>query len=146
MTLDINGSDVSFAARAVKVTKIYGEGDAAVRALDSVTVGFPMGNFTAIMGPSGSGKSTLMHCVAGLDDVTSGQVFLGATEVTSLNDKDLTLLRRDQVGFVFQAFAGVSDNDARAAVDPIVKDYPTVSLKDQTQFKQDLAKQINKLL
>jgi len=104
MSLTSPAASDGFAARAVKVTKIYGEGDAAVRALDSVTVGFPMGNFTTIMGPSGSGKSTLMHCVAGLDDVTSGQVFLGATEVTSLNDKDLTLLRRDQVGFVFQAF------------------------------------------
>src|SRR2546421_29073 len=94
MSLTSPAASDGLAARAVKVTKIYGEGDAAVRALDSVTVGFPMGNFTAIMGPSGSGKSTLMHCVAGLDDVTSGQAFLGATEVTSLNDKDLTLLRR----------------------------------------------------
>src|SRR2546421_8879009 len=104
MSLTSPAASDGLAARAVKVTKIYGEGDAAVRALDSVTVGFPMGNFTAIMGPSGSGKSTLMHCVAGLDDVTSGQVFLGATEVTSLNDKDLTLLRRGQDGVVFPAF------------------------------------------
>ncbi|HEY4410749.1 MAG TPA: ATP-binding cassette domain-containing protein, partial [Acidimicrobiia bacterium] len=79
MTLDMNGSDVSYAARAVKVSKIYGEGDAAVRALDSVTDGFPSGRFTAIMGPSGSGKSTLMHCQAGLDSVTSGNDYLGQT-------------------------------------------------------------------
>jgi len=104
MTLDINGSDVSYAARAVKVSKIYGEGDAAVRALDSVTVGFPTGRFTAIMGPSGSGKSTLMHCQAGLDTVTSGNVYLGGTDLSSLDDKALTQLRRDQVGFIFQAF------------------------------------------
>ncbi len=104
MALDITGTGVSYAARAVKVSKIYGEGDAAVRALDSVTVGFPSGRFTAIMGPSGSGKSTLMHCLAGLDAVTSGNVFLGETDLSSLDDKSLTQLRRDQVGFIFQAF------------------------------------------
>jgi putative ABC transport system ATP-binding protein len=104
MALDITGTDVNYAARAVKVSKIYGEGDAAVRALDSVTVGFPTGRFTAIMGPSGSGKSTLMHCLAGLDVVTSGNVFLGQTDLSSLDDKALTQLRRDQVGFIFQAF------------------------------------------
>jgi putative ABC transport system ATP-binding protein len=75
-----------------------------VRALDSVTVGFPSGRFTAIMGPSGSGKSTLMHCLAGLDAVTSGNVYLGTTDLSSLDDKALTQLRRDQVGFIFQAF------------------------------------------
>jgi putative ABC transport system ATP-binding protein len=94
----------SYAAKPAKVSKIYGEGDAAVRALDSVTVGFPSGRFHAIMGPSGSGKSTLMHCLAGLDSVTSGNVFLGRTDVSSLDDKTLTQLRRDQVGFIFQAF------------------------------------------
>jgi len=104
MTLDISGTDVSYAARAVKVSKIYGEGDAAVRALDSVSVGFPSGRFTAIMGPSGSGKSTLMHCLAGLDAVSSGNVYLGQTDLSSLDDKSLTQLRRDQVGFIFQAF------------------------------------------
>src|SRR5947199_119757 len=104
MTLDITGTDVNYAARAVKVSKIYGEGDAAVRALDSVTVGFPTGRFTAIMGPSGSGKSTLMHCQAGLDLVSSGNVYLGQTDLSSLDDKALTQLRRDQVGFIFQAF------------------------------------------
>jgi len=104
MTLDITGTDVNYAARAVKVSKIYGEGDAAVRALDSVTIGFPSGRFTAIMGPSGSGKSTLMHCLAGLDAVTSGNVYLGQTDLSSLEDKGLTQLRRDQVGFIFQAY------------------------------------------
>src|SRR5581483_6639099 len=104
MTLDITGTGVNYAARAVKVSKIYGEGDAVVRALDSVTIGFPNGRFTAIMGPSGSGKSTLMHCLAGLDAVTSGNVFLGSTDLSSLDDKALTQLRRDQVGFIFQAY------------------------------------------
>jgi putative ABC transport system ATP-binding protein len=104
MSLDISTSEAVYAAKAVKVSKIYGEGDAAVRALDSVTVGFPSGRFTAIMGPSGSGKSTLMHCLAGLDAVTSGNVFVGQTDLSSLDDKALTQLRRDQVGFIFQAY------------------------------------------
>jgi ABC-type lipoprotein export system ATPase subunit len=104
MSLDFAGSDAAYAAKAVKVSKIYGAGDAVVRALDSVSVGFPKGRFTAIMGPSGSGKSTLMHCLAGLDSVTSGNVFLGQTDLSSLDDKGLTQLRRDQVGFIFQAF------------------------------------------
>jgi putative ABC transport system ATP-binding protein len=104
MSLDVSDSGQQYAAKAVKVSKIYGEGDAVVRALDSVSVGFPSGRFHAIMGPSGSGKSTLMHCLAGLDSVTSGNVFLGQTDVSSLDDKALTQLRRDQVGFIFQAF------------------------------------------
>jgi len=79
MTLDITGTDVNYAARAVKVSKIYGEGDAAVRALDSVTVGFPVGRFTAIMGPSGSGKSTLMHCLAGKPTVTESRARTAAS-------------------------------------------------------------------
>ncbi|MCD0450111.1 ABC transporter ATP-binding protein [Actinocorallia sp. API 0066] len=86
------------------VTKSYGSGDAEVRALDDVTTGVPRGRFTAVMGPSGSGKSTLMHCMAGLDSVTSGQVFIGDTDLTGLDDKRLTRLRRDKIGFVFQAF------------------------------------------
>jgi putative ABC transport system ATP-binding protein len=92
------------AARAVAATKIYGAGDAAVRALDAVSVELADGRFTAIMGPSGSGKSTLMHCLAGLDDLTSGQVFVGGVELGSLSDKELTLLRRERLGFVFQSF------------------------------------------
>jgi putative ABC transport system ATP-binding protein len=92
------------AARAVDAVKVYGSGDTAVRALDGVTVEFPMGRYTGIMGPSGSGKSTLMHCVAGLDDLTSGEVWIGDTEVGSLSDKARTLLRRKQIGFVFQSY------------------------------------------
>ncbi len=94
----------TMAARAVGITKIYGQGETAVRALDDVTVGFPAGRFTAVMGPSGSGKSTLMHCMAGLDKVTSGQVWIGDTELSDLSDRQLTMLRREKVGFVFQAF------------------------------------------
>ncbi|SNR82633.1 ABC transporter ATP-binding protein [Actinomadura mexicana] len=93
-----------FAARTQQIAKVYGRGDAQVVALDAVTVGIPRGRFTAIMGPSGSGKSTLMHCMAGLDSVDSGQVFIGDTEVTRLKDKQLTRLRRDKIGFIFQAF------------------------------------------
>jgi putative ABC transport system ATP-binding protein len=92
------------AARAVDVTKVYGKGDTAVTALDHVSVEFPRARFTAIMGPSGSGKSTLLHCMAGLDRVTSGTVFIGGTDITTLSEKALTRLRRDSVGFVFQAF------------------------------------------
>ena len=92
------------AARAVEATKVYGRGEAQVRALDTVTVDFAPGRFTAIMGPSGSGKSTLMHTLAGLDSLTSGHVFIGAVDLSTLDDKRLTQLRRDRVGFVFQAF------------------------------------------
>ena len=91
-------------ARTAAAAKVYGTGDQAVRALDDVTVEIPGGRFTAIMGPSGSGKSTLMHCLAGLDTVTSGQVFLGETELGLLSDRELTALRRERVGFVFQSF------------------------------------------
>ncbi len=92
------------AARAVNASKIYGKGETAVHALDEISVELQSEHFTAIMGPSGSGKSTLMHCFAGLDSLTSGQMFLGDTELSHLNEKALTLLRRDHVGFVFQAF------------------------------------------
>ncbi|MGW1913806.1 ABC transporter ATP-binding protein [Streptomyces sp. NPDC002076] len=92
------------AARVVDAVKVYGGGDTAVRALDGVDVSFPAGRFTAIMGPSGSGKSTLMHCAAGLDTLTSGAAYIGDTELGTLDDRCLTLLRRDRVGFVFQAF------------------------------------------
>jgi putative ABC transport system ATP-binding protein len=95
---------ISVAARATGLVKIYGQGDTAVRALDHVSVEFPRGQFSAIMGPSGSGKSTLMHCLAGLDSVTSGQVFISEIDITKLHDNDLTLLRRDKVGFIFQAY------------------------------------------
>jgi putative ABC transport system ATP-binding protein len=92
------------AARAVDVTKIYGEGTTRVVALDHVNADLARGEFTAIMGPSGSGKSTLMHCLAGLDSVTEGTVWIGETNLTQLDDKALTVLRRDRVGFVFQSF------------------------------------------
>ncbi|MEU1870332.1 MULTISPECIES: ABC transporter ATP-binding protein [unclassified Streptomyces] len=92
------------AARVVDAVKVYGGGDTAVRALDGVGVDFPAGRFTAIMGPSGSGKSTLMHCAAGLDTLTSGTARIGDTDLSTLDDRRLTLLRRDRVGFVFQAF------------------------------------------
>ena len=94
----------AMAARAEGLSKFYGSGDAAVAALDNVSVGLAEGQFTAIMGPSGSGKSTLLHMLAGLDRPTSGEVFLGDTEITSLGDKALTLLRRDRIGFIFQSF------------------------------------------
>jgi putative ABC transport system ATP-binding protein len=92
------------AARARALTKVYGSGDARVVALADVDVEFRSGRFTAIMGPSGSGKSTLMHCVAGLDEPTSGEVFLGDVALSGMGDNQLTALRRDRVGFVFQAF------------------------------------------
>jgi putative ABC transport system ATP-binding protein len=88
----------------VALTKTYGSGDATVTALDRVDVELREAEFTAVMGPSGSGKSTLMHCCAGLDSVTSGQVFLGDTELSRLGDKELTRIRRDRIGFVFQSF------------------------------------------
>jgi putative ABC transport system ATP-binding protein len=92
------------AARAIQAVKVYGSGDTAVRALDGVTVEFPASRYTGIMGPSGSGKSTLMHCVAGLDDLTSGEVWIGDTQLGTLSDKSRTLLRRQQIGFVFQSY------------------------------------------
>jgi putative ABC transport system ATP-binding protein len=92
------------AARAVALTKVYGQGSAAVTALRDVSLELERGRFTAIMGASGSGKSTLLHCLAGLDSPTSGQVFIGEIDITKLKERDLTRLRRDQVGFVFQTF------------------------------------------
>jgi putative ABC transport system ATP-binding protein len=92
------------AARAENATKVYGRGMTAVTALNDVTVDFERGRFSTIMGPSGSGKSTLMHCVAGLDTLSSGRVLIGDTDLSTLNDKDLTVLRRTKVGFVFQAY------------------------------------------
>jgi putative ABC transport system ATP-binding protein len=92
------------AARAWQATKVYGQGDTEVRALDNVTVDFLTGQYTAIMGPSGSGKSTLMHCMAGLDSLTSGEVLIGDEPLMRLNERQLTTLRRDRIGFVFQAY------------------------------------------
>ncbi|MFF8731480.1 ABC transporter ATP-binding protein [Streptomyces sp. NPDC015171] len=96
--------DGGSAARARGLTKAYGSGETAVRALDAVDVDIARGRFTAVMGPSGSGKSTLMHCLAGLDTVTAGQVWLGDTEITGLRERELTRLRRDRIGFMFQSF------------------------------------------
>ena len=111
------------AAEARAVTKIYGRGDTVVRALDAIDVSFDQGRFTAIMGPSGSGKSTLMHCLAGLDTVSSGTIHLGDTDLSSLNERRLTLLRRDEIGFVFQAFNLI----------------PTLSVAENITLPMDLA-------
>jgi putative ABC transport system ATP-binding protein len=92
------------AARAVAASKIYGKGDTAVHALDAIDVEFPRAQYTAIMGPSGSGKSTLLHCVAGLDSLTSGHVYLGEIDLSTLSERELTRVRRDRVGFVFQTY------------------------------------------
>ena len=101
--LEVNEGE-EIAARAAGLNKIYGSGETAVHALRDVTVEFPSGHFTAIMGPSGSGKSTLLHCMAGLDVPTSGEVFIGKVDITRMKDKALTALRRDKIGFVFQSF------------------------------------------
>ena len=98
------GAPPTSTVRAEHAVKVYGSGDTAVTALDDVSIELPAGRFTAIMGPSGSGKSTLLHCLAGLDTLTAGQVFVGDTELGGLSDRQLTLLRRDRIGFVFQAF------------------------------------------
>ncbi|WP_416985310.1 ABC transporter ATP-binding protein [Streptomyces sp. T028] len=111
------------AARVADAVKVYGVGDTAVRALDGVSVDFPAGRFTAIMGPSGSGKSTLMHCAAGLDTLTSGAAYIGDTELGALDDRRLTLLRRDRVGFVFQSFNLV----------------PTLTVEENIRLPLDLA-------
>jgi len=100
---DVAGSSTP-AAAAINAVKVYGEGDAGVRALAGVSVELAAGRFTAIMGPSGSGKSTLLHCMAGLDSLTDGQVFIGGRDLAELSDRELTELRRQRVGFVFQAF------------------------------------------
>jgi putative ABC transport system ATP-binding protein len=102
----------AIAARAEHAVKVYGRGMTAVTALNDVTVDFERGRFTTIMGPSGSGKSTLMHCVAGLDTLTSGRVLIGDVDLSKLSDKELTVLRRTKVGFVFQAYNLVPTLDA----------------------------------
>lgn len=103
----------TWAARCEGAAKVYGSGDTEVHALREVTVGFEKGRFTSIMGPSGSGKSTLMQCMAGLDRLTGGETYIGDTAVSSLNDKALTRLRRDNIGFIFQAFNLIPTLNAR---------------------------------
>jgi len=103
-TMNADLDTVALAAQAIDAIKIYGKGDTEVRALDGINASFAQGQFTAIMGPSGSGKSTLMHCLAGLDNLTSGRIIVGDTDLSQLNDRGLTELRRDRVGFVFQTF------------------------------------------
>lgn len=111
------------AASALNLSKVYGSDRTAVRALDEVSLNLHHGTFTAIMGASGSGKSTLMHCLAGLDHITSGRVFLGGVELSTLNDRELTKVRRDRIGFVFQSFNLL----------------PTLTAKDNILLPLDLA-------
>ncbi|MCQ8768814.1 ABC transporter ATP-binding protein [Streptomyces telluris] len=103
-TTPVGTAGTAVAARATGLSKVYGQGDTRVTALDSVSVEFRRAEFTAIMGPSGSGKSTLMHCMAGLDTISSGSTQIGDVELGSLGDRQLTRLRRDRIGFIFQAF------------------------------------------
>lgn len=116
MTATIRHTTTGIAARVDGGFKVYGSGDTEVKALDGVSADFERGVFTAIMGPSGSGKSTLLHCAAGLDELTSGHVFIGGTELGQLKDKELTRLRRDKVGFIFQAFNLIPTLSARENV------------------------------
>jgi putative ABC transport system ATP-binding protein len=109
--------ETSIAAELRAGVKVYGKGDMAVRALDGVSVTFPAGGFTAVMGPSGSGKSTLMHCLAGLDRLTSGEAVIGGQQLDTLSDADLTRLRRRKVGFIFQAFNLVPTLTARENIE-----------------------------
>jgi putative ABC transport system ATP-binding protein len=111
MTITVE-QNTTVAARVEDATKVYGHGETAIRALDAVDVSFAGGRFTAIMGPSGSGKSTLLHCLAGLDELTSGRAFMGDIELGALSDKQLTVLRRDHIGFVFQAYNLIPTLDA----------------------------------
>jgi putative ABC transport system ATP-binding protein len=104
MTETLSPPNVGVAARAVDASKIYGSGEAEVRALNNISVAFQSGRLTAIMGPSGSGKSTLLHCMAGLDRLTTGQIFLGEIDISHSSEKELTLIRRDKLGFIFQAY------------------------------------------
>ncbi len=116
VTMQITPSDIGLVARVTNLTKSYGTAGATVTALDDVSIGIRRGEFTAIMGPSGSGKSTLMHIMAGLDVPTSGRAWLGDTEISTMGDSELTVLRRRRIGFVFQAFNLVPTLDVRANI------------------------------
>ncbi|MDH4119713.1 MAG: ABC transporter ATP-binding protein [Acidimicrobiia bacterium] len=137
MTLAPPRTDV--AASILDGVKVYGAGDATVRALDGVTFEFPRGQFTAIMGPSGSGKSTMLHTLAGLDTLTSGRVEIGGVDLGSLNDRELTMLRRDNVGFVFQAFNLVPTLTAR---ENIVLPLSIAGTKPDEQWLQQVVKTV----
>src|SRR4051812_26096593 len=102
--MEITSADMGLVARVANLTKSYGSGSTAITALDDVSIGIRKGEFTAIMGPSGSGKSTLMHIMAGLDTPTGGRAWIGNTEISGLDDTELTMIRRRRVGFVFQSF------------------------------------------
>ena len=128
------GEPRPFAARAERITKIYGSGDTRVTALDEVSVAFPAGEFAAVMGPSGSGKSTLMHCMAGLDEVTEGTVWIGDQDISQLNDRHLTRMRRRRVGFIFQAFNLVPTLNARENI-TLPSDLASVTM-DREWFNQ----------
>jgi putative ABC transport system ATP-binding protein len=104
MTDTLSPPSVTVAARAIDASKVYGSGEAEVRALNGINVSFETAHLSAIMGPSGSGKSTLLHCMAGLDRLTSGQIYLGDSEISRLGEKELTLIRRDKLGFIFQSY------------------------------------------
>ncbi|KQW05516.1 peptide ABC transporter ATP-binding protein [Leifsonia sp. Root4] len=112
----INTTDLGLIARVAHLSKSYGTGQGTVTALDDISIGIRRGEFTAIMGPSGSGKSTLMHIMAGLDSASSGQVWLGDTEISGMADSQLTVLRRRRVGFVFQSFNLVPTLDVMANI------------------------------
>ena len=128
------------AARSSGATKIYGSGETEVRALDGIDVAFPKGRFSAIMGPSGSGKSTLMHCMAGLDDLTTGKVFIGETDLTELNERELTLLRRSQIGFIFQAYNLVPTLNA---IENITLPLDLAGLKADVEWVDEIVEVVN---
>ncbi len=114
--MQITTTDLGLVARVTHLSKQFGEGPGAVRALDDISIGIRRGGFTAIMGPSGSGKSTMMHVMAGLDSPTSGEVWIGDTEISRMRDAELTLIRRRRVGFVFQSFNLVPTLDVRGNI------------------------------
>ena len=114
--MEITSTELGLAARVTHLSKTYGSATTSVTALDDVSIGIRRGQFTAIMGPSGSGKSTLMHIMAGLDEASTGRAWLGDTEITGLNDSDLTVLRRRRIGFIFQSFNLVPTLDVRGNI------------------------------